>query len=197
MYGIYESGEVIAEFATPLTVRSNHPVFASDTLSLSRQVIRRTAQRWEIEARIVPLSSTANILFSNLITKGYSVAFDVVMPQNYGAILNRTASGSVTASGSINASVVTLSGLSGLLPSGTFIKFASHNKIYVTLEDRSGSGSVIIYPGLFAGLSGIAMTYKDDVLMKCLYDLDTTIGMVYSDGILMDMGTIRLIEKPS
>lgn len=110
MYGIYESGAVIARFVAPLTVRTNHPVFASDTLSLSRQVIRRSAQRWEIEARIEPLTSSANDLLVNLITKGYSSSFDVVVPQNYGVVLKRTATGSATATGTLNSGSVTIAG---------------------------------------------------------------------------------------
>ena len=39
------------------------------------------------------------------------------------------------------------------------------------------------------------MTYADNVQMQCLYDTDVVSGMVYSDGILMDTGQIRLVEK--
>jgi hypothetical protein len=31
--------------------------------------------------------------------------------------------------------------------------------------------------------------------MSCLYDTTTVIGMAYTDGILMDIGSIRLVEK--
>jgi hypothetical protein len=35
----------------------------------------------------------------------------------------------------------------------------------------------------------------DDVQLSCLYDTDVVSGMVYSDGIQMDVGTVRLVEK--
>ena len=87
MFGIYEAGiGVIAKFTAPLTVKSNHPVFASDTLSLKRQVVRRPAQRWEISTNIEPLSFGAQDLLVNLVSKGESEAITVLMPQNYGAM---------------------------------------------------------------------------------------------------------------
>ena len=59
----------------------------------------------------------------------------------------------------------------------------------------TGTPSTIsIFPTLVAAASGV-MNYKDDVQMQCLYDTDVVSGMVYSDGILMDNGQIRLLEK--
>jgi hypothetical protein len=52
-----------------------------------------------------------------------------------------------------------------------------------------------IFPSLMTAVSATAFTYKDDVIMSALYDTEVTRGMVFSDGILMDMGTVTLIEK--
>jgi len=54
MYGIYDTStsKVIAEFVSPITVRSNQPVFISDTLSLKRSAYKRATQRWEIETKL-------------------------------------------------------------------------------------------------------------------------------------------------
>ena len=123
MYGIYENGEVIAQFTAPLTVRSNQPVFVSDTLSLKRFISRRSAQRWEIDAGLEPLMNDAQDLMVNLVTKGYSEAVTIIVPQNYGVVKARTAIGTATASGTIGSGQVSVSGLSGLIPKGTFIKF--------------------------------------------------------------------------
>jgi hypothetical protein len=194
MYGIYVSGSVIAKFVTPMTVRSNHPVFASDTLSLSRQISRRAAQRWEIETQLEPLSQTANELFVDIVTKGYSEAVTIITPQNYGVISKRTRTDPATATGTLGAGSVTISGGSGLIPKGTFVKFANHTKVYMTTTERDGPGTVSIYPNLISGVSAQTMTCGDDVIMTCLYDLDTISGMVYTDGILMDMGTVKLVE---
>src|SRR5210317_1465712 len=109
MYGIYDtaSQQTIARFAAPMTVRSNKPVFVSDTLSLSRKVSARSAQRWEIETRLEPLSATANELFTDLVTSGHFSTTKVLMPQNYGVIENLASTSSVT-SGSHNAGASTI-----------------------------------------------------------------------------------------
>ena len=199
-YGIYDGTSVIAQFVAPLTVRSNHPVFASDTLSLSRRASRRTAQRWEIESRLEPLSATAQELFVSLVTKGYASAVSVVTPQNYGAIKARVP-GSLTprASGTAGTNIVTVTNSDNYIPKGTFIKFSNHTKIYLTTNNLSNNGSLGIYPDLKTTVNGLTpdfhtFVWQDLVLMTCYYDLDTVLGMSYSDGILMDVGSVKLVE---
>jgi hypothetical protein len=196
MYGIYEGGKVIARFVAPLSITSNQPVSVSDTLSLKRQINRRSAQRWEISSNLEPLSYDANTLFANLISKGLYNTVTVLVPQNFGAKFKKTATASITAIGAANSTQVTISGLtSGIIPTGTFVKFANHSKIYLTTSDTTNAGTMNIFPALRLAVSGTSVTYQDDVIMNCLYDTDTTIGMSYSDGILMDMGTVKLIEQ--
>jgi hypothetical protein len=195
MYGIYENGEVIAQFTAPLTIRSNQPVFVSDTLSLKRFISRRSAQRWEIDAGLEPLTTDAQDLMVNLVTKGYSETVTVIVPQNYGVIKARTATGTPVVSGVAGASqVVISSGLSGLIPKGTFVKFSNHSKVYMTTSNLVGNGVLTLFPALVSNVTG-NMTYNDNVQMQCLYDTDVVTGMVYSDGILMDTGQIKLLEK--
>jgi hypothetical protein len=195
MYGIYEGGVIIAQFAAPLTVRSSQAVFASDTLSLKRDVTKRPGQRWEVDTRLIPLSFGAGDLFSHMIEKGHSEIVQIVTPQNYGAKQRLTTTGIVTGTGSAGVDLITVAGNSGLIPKGTFIKFDNHTKVYLTLADRSGDGTLKIYPRLKTAVSATSFLYADNVIMSCLYDLDTIIGMSYSDGILMDVGTIKLVEK--
>jgi hypothetical protein len=201
MYGIYESGAVIAKFTAPLSVTSNQPIFVSDTLSLKRQITKRAAQRWEVSTGIEPLSSTAQDLFVNLISKGYSDVVTILMPQNAGAMsLARLNGGSPVATAGAGASQVSVTGFSGIIPKGVFIKFDSHNKIYlatstVTATSSANTYTLNIYPTLRSGVAGSSVTYRADVIMNCLYDTDVALGMTYSDGILMDLGTVKLVEK--
>jgi hypothetical protein len=198
MYGIYDNGEVIARFVAPLTIRSNQPVFTSDTLSLKRFISRRSAQRWEIDTSLEPLVYDAQDLMVNLVTKGYSETVTVIVPQNYGAVKAKTAIGTATATGVAGSSTVTISGLVGLLPKGTFVKFSNHSKVYMTTTNvtfvTGVNNTISVFPALVASATG-TMTYSDDVQMQCLYDTDVVSGMVYSDGILMDPGQVRLVEK--
>jgi hypothetical protein len=52
-----------------------------------------------------------------------------------------------------------------------------------------------IYPQLRKNVAQTTVIkYQDDVIINLKYDTDTVIGMVYEDGMLMDNGTIKLIE---
>lgn len=194
-YGIFDNGEVIAQFVAPITLKSNRPVFVSDTLSLKRQVTKRAAQRWEIETQLEPLSSGGNKLLVNLVTKGYSETLQIITPQSVGVVYARTSTSSPIATASAGASAVNVSSNANLIPKGTFIKFSNHSKVYMTTSDLTGTGSVGIYPELIVAVSNTSFTHRDDVIMTCVYDTDTVSGMTYSDGILMDVGTVRLLEK--
>jgi len=195
MYGIYDGGQVIAQFAAPLTVRSNVPVFQSDTLSLRRFTTKRAAQRWEIESNLEPLTFGAQALFAHLVQKGLHDTLQVIVPQNYGVIKARTATVSpVTATGSLGATQVTVDGNTGLIPKGTFLKFANGGKVYMATSDLTGNGVLNIYPQLKVAVSGTNMYHLDDVVMTCYYDVGTVQGMAYTDGIMMDVGSVKLVE---
>ena len=195
MYGIYEDGRVIAKFIAPLGVKSNNPIKVSDTLSLKRQISRGTAQRWEIETAVEYLSHGAEDLFVNLVINGYSENITVLMPQNYGASLRNTTTVNPNAAASAGSNVIAVTGNDGTIPKGTFIRFSGvDTKVYMVTEDLTGDGNMYIYPNLRLDLNG-TFTHRKDVLMLGLYDTDTVIGMTYTDGILMDIGTIRIVEK--
>ena len=195
MYGILKNGELIATFAAPLTVRNNRPVFASDSLNLKRNINVRPAQRWEIQSNLVPLSADANELFVAIALSDYYQTVEVKMPQNTGSVHNRvTTENTSYASGSLNGTTVSVT-TAGTIPPGTFIRFGNHSKIYLTKTKRVGTGTVEVYPPLQSSVVNQVLFWQDDVVMPCLVDLDTTLGMVYTDGVLMDLGSIKLIEK--
>lgn len=199
-YGIYndQGTALIARFTTPLIIRSNQPVFVSDTLSLKRQVTIQSAQRWEIETGLEPLSTTANELFVNLVTKAYHQPVKVFFPQNF-SVWNKNTSPEGEGiplhrgSGSIYTNQITVIENTGLIPAGTFLKFSNHSKIYMTTQDLTGNGTVNLFPNLRSSL--VNTTFNRVFSADFLYDTDVVSGMVYSDGILMDTGTVRLIER--
>lgn len=194
MYGIYEGGKVIGTFAAPLTIKSNQPEFGSDSMSLRRSVQKRSGQRWEISAAIQPESSDANELAAYLIQKGHTSKINILMPQNVGARMKKQTGTPTLASGNANATSVSCSS-SAVIPRGTFIKFGNHSKIYMTTATKTSGGNTLdIYPPLRVSVSNTPFTWQDDVIMTAYIEMDTTIGMVYSDGILMDMGTMKFVE---
>lgn len=195
MYGIYENSAVIARFTAPLTVRSNRPVLSGDALSLKRFTSTGTAQRWEIECGLEPLSHKAGALMVHLTTKGYNEHFTITFPQNYGVSKATRRGGAPVANGAVNTTSVNVTNHTGTIPSGTFIRFADHSKIYMTTTARVGSGPVTVFPPLRKTLGvDTAFNYTNDVYGNFYYDTDVVSGMVYTDGILMDLGTVRLVE---
>ena len=195
MYGIYDNGSVVAKFVAPMTIRSNHPVFVNDSLSLKRHVAQRPAQRWEITSRLEPVSTTSNDLFTIMVTRGYSQTVQVVVPQNYGVVKARTGTGVLLATGTVDETFISISGLTGLIPKGTFFKFTGGNKIYMTTADRDGAGVVNIYPAMVESFTSTAIQWEEDVIMNCTFDTNVVSGMTFTDGILMDLGNITFIER--
>ena len=195
MYGIFEDGIVIAKFTTPMVFRSVQVSFGGDALSLVRWSQRYAAPRWELTTGLEPLSSGANKLYVHLVTKGDSTPFTIKTPQNYGVILTRTATSEVFASGNKDSTTVALTGLNGLIPAGTMVKFNNHDKVYMTVTAINSAGNVTITPPLRKDVSATKMFYRDDVIMKVTYDIDVVAGMVYSDGILMSAGQVKMIES--
>jgi hypothetical protein len=261
-YGILNGTEMIAKFIVPLTVKSNQPVFSSDTLSLSRVSVKRNVQRWEIDANLEPLVGTANDLFAHLVTKGSSESFKIKMPQNYGAQLqiekpleikaslvgnsftvvspsvfnfdsvllkNIIGVGQITSVdpilrtltvpnlipgipshsaarsyyiesettltvGIASAGAVALpivSNVNKKLPAGTFVTFTGDLKVYMV---TSHTTTLNIFPALRLPIAATTVVYFTDVEMTVKYDTDVISGMVYSDGILMTTGQVKLIE---
>lgn len=195
-YGIFENGAVIAQFVVPMTMKSNSPIFTSDTLSLKRKVGRRTAQRWEIESKLEPLTTGANDLFAHLVVNGHSETMQCIVPQNIGVIKARTSTSTPTATGAVGTNILAVTGNGGVIPRGTFIRFANHSKIYMLTAPLVGSGNMQIFPTLRVAVNAVSFNHRDNVIMNCLYDTDTISGMVFdNDGLLMDVGTVKLIER--
>jgi len=208
IYGIWEgslaAGCVIAPFVTPMSVTSNQPVFISDTLSLKRTTFSRTAQRWEISTNLFPQILDANQLFVNMVTKGRTGILTVLMPQNYAVTQKRkSVSALINATGVKGTSSITVSNFDAgkLIPMGSFIQFTgnnAHKKVYMTTADfgLTAATTMSIYPSLRMDVSlGTTFSFKDDILMPCSYDTDTVIGMTYTDGIMMNPGTVKLVER--
>ena len=195
-YGVLDSGNVIARFVVPMTMRPNEPIFASDAISLKRYTARRNVQRWELETKLEPLTSGANDLFSLLVVAGHTDIVQIVVPQNIGVQMARTSTSTPTATGVAGANSITVASNTGIIARGTFIKFANHNKIYMLKAAINGNGAVGIYPNLVQAVpAGTVFQHRDDVIMNTTIDTDTILGMVFEDGLIQDLGTLKFIES--
>jgi hypothetical protein len=193
------------DIVAPFRLSSNEPVFSADAVNLRVRRVRQGSQRWEMEFKVVMTDATNT--FADMITTFHD-AVTLEMPQ-----LN--VRGEVISSGTSTGAITTSSGgepagddtiaISGLVTGttinkGRFIKFSSHDKIYMVTETVTGDGSdfLKIYPSLRQTItSGDQVLYRDDVdaiTFTAYRDISNVQGITYTDGILSDLGTINLIE---
>ena len=194
MFGILVDGAVIAKYSTPMSVTSNRPVFVSDALNLKRYTESLYSQRWEIETVLEPLSTThANKLMTEIVTKGHSSPGKAIFPQNVAVRhLRKNTTTLVGAVGTMGTNTLSLPD-SELIPAGTFVQLSNHSKIYMVTADYT-TGDMQIYPNLVEDVVG-DLQCDDAIEFDFYFETTTVRGMVYMDGILMDMGTIKLVEK--
>ena len=197
MYGIHVDGAVVAAVAAPTAVGSNVRLSMTDAMSLQRWASLMTSQRWEVETALVPLSYDGQVPFAEIVARGLSVPVELVMPQNYAVIKKRSGSAArilLNNAGVKGGTTVELPAYSGFIPKGTFVRFGNGTKVYMTVNDLEGPGYLEVFPPLRTDLDATYMYHRDDVLMTCLLDIDTVQGMQYSDGILMSVAKIKMVE---
>ena len=203
-YGILKSvtntgsdADLLIKFSTPLSVISNQPAFASDSMSLRRVVSGQQVQRWEIEANLSPSNDSADFLVHS-VDKGYSGIVHIRMPQVFRPASQKTPVVALTASAAaVGATTINATGFGTgqNMAKGEFISFGSSPKVYlVTISGTEGSG-VGIYPPLVSAVTGgTTINIGDRVTMYARYDTNTQLGIRYSDGIMSDPGSVKFIE---
>ena len=141
------------EYATPLTITSNNRELTTETLSLKTQVNSGTAQRFEMRITLEPDNgdnkSGARIL-AHRASHGRSVAFSIPMPQwptttedlddvldtfvlRTPTTVDHEAGVRVLSVGSNDIGASSTDDV--FIPTGRFIRFANHSKIYTLTED--------------------------------------------------------------
>ena len=197
MYGLLVDGAIAAEFVAPLDLISNQPVSSEDGLSLQRVTTESPNQRWELTARLEPKSWDANDLYVHFAPKGRSSPYRIRVPQNTGVIAGTTSKSKLhTVTGTQFSSTLTLKDWTGDLPAGAMVTFNNHTKVYMLTKGlKTGSTSMSIYPKLRLAMTNVGFKYADDVEMDAWLDTDGVRGMRYTDGILMDLGSLKFVEK--
>ncbi len=200
----FEGSPIVA----PLTIESNEPIFSADTVNLKQQRVSQGAQRWELSFQIQTKDNEEELLVG--MVTGVSASKSMDMPQlnsvmKKSTVTNRGNVRAVALRGSTSVSVSFSQ--ARLLAKGNFIQFTDHSKVYLvtsdvtTLADVSNVAqavSVPIYPALTVDLPTSAYLHhsKSPILAQISYyrDLETLQGIIYEDGVLVNPGTIRLLE---
>jgi hypothetical protein len=192
--GEIDDSSVGIVFSTPLTISSNQPILAADTISLKRKTMGQRAQRWEIVTNVCPTVGSNEYLLQSVIN-GHDKSFRVRMPQ----IPNSKYSNAV-----LSVLVEALKGgvdifytpeTTGDLIAGEFINFANHKKVYLVTSVDQEANAITIFPPLLANVdAGELISHGDSTILHVKNETSTVLGMTFVDGLLMDPGTITLIE---
>ena len=187
--------ELSAVFASPLAVRSNQPIFAGDTISLRRKTSTQSAQRWEIDANLVPTNNSNNFLIHS-VRYGYHGVFGIRMPQTPKVLLSPGQAAIAVDAVPGSATIELDWTISGSLVPGEFINIGVDPKVYIVLGLVDNNPDIVeIFPPLQQLASvGALIKHGYEVTMQSKFDTGSAIGMVFVDGILMDPGSIKIIE---
>ena len=189
----------------PISFQSNRPVQISESFSLKLLKTTFGAQRYELDFRVKMSgrSREAVNFLRDAIVSDVSIS-EMEMPQMPGLDspthtdyikLRPTSVGSET----INVNNESRTGTSILLQKGTFVRLSNHSKIYILTSDLlQNSTTVGIFPKLrVALLSSHTMLHPGSAVKPNLVfhrSRDTLSGVQFSDGQLIDPGSIRLVE---
>lgn len=186
-----------ADILAPLSIRSNEPTFETTSVSLTTQRASQGAQRWELYFSVATSDATEAEMLVGVITDIHTAA-TMVMPQLPSVARNNTigTSRAIVASASAGATSVRINN-DGVLSEGTFIKFSNHDKLYmVTADATSGTNCTVgIYPAL---RTAVTTSHKfltgSSATITYYRDIDSMMGLTFTDGLLSNPGTISLVE---
>ena len=195
----YQGAEILA----PITISSNEPHFDMTTVSLKTQRASQDHQRWELSFNVLSDQDKAAELFLSTIVN-FDTSDTMIMPQlvkeGNTNTLSITNVGAPAVAGASSVSINNSISQIGVLPKGSFIKFANHSKVYITTNTFTLTGSTTsqtlnIYPNLISGIpNGTNLLTGDSCVISYFKSIDNQMGITYTDGILSNIGTINLIE---
>ena len=160
MSGTYPASPIFASVG----FKSVYYNLSSQSLSGRTQVRNIGGQRFEFSASYSRLlrSEFTPVLAFVMSQSGMAETFSIVLPEI--SSTSGTATGTVRTNGTspIGDKTIAVDGFTGLLKAGDVIKFASHSKVYMVTQDRSGAGDLSIEPGLEAVVANdTVITYND------------------------------------
>jgi len=160
MSGTYPASPIFASVG----FKSVYYNLSSQSLSGRTQVRNIGGQRFEFSASYSRLlrSEFTPVLAFVMSQRGMAETFSIVLPEI--SSTSGTATGTVRTNGTspIGDKTIAVDGFTGLLKAGDVIKFASHSKVYMVTQDRSGAGDLSIEPGLEAAVANdTVITYND------------------------------------
>lgn len=160
-----------------INIESKHNNVKSETVSGRMQVRTLGGQRWSFTAKYNPMTRTEfNPVYAFVISQqGMLGTFTIVPPVIGNSSGDVSGTALVNATTAAGATSVAMDGITGTIKAGDFIKFASHNKVYMVTADRAGAGAMTIEPPLVSGVTdNEAITYASvPFTMRLANDIQT------------------------
>lgn len=185
------------EIQTPVVVETDELLFANDTISMKQDRIKGTSQRWRVSFSLIPHDDpTDDGVAFGLRLLAQTTPQTMPFPQFHPglpSVLNFTTKGNVVA----GISSITLAGDASSLKAGRMVKFSNHSKVYMVLTTApSGSDTTVtFYPSLQSNVPNSSlMSAGSGVTFRYLIDLDMRPGITIEDGVIVNQGTISLVE---
>jgi hypothetical protein len=150
---------------TSLGIKSIQNTIISKSVSGKKLARQIDGQRWAFTIQIITAkrSDVYGELMAFIVKqRSGKENFTIVPPEIEDA--RGTASGTPNGTASAGATSITLAGTgTGTLKSGDFIKFASHDKVYMVVADQSdiSTGSLTIEPPLTTAITNSDITYDN------------------------------------
>lgn len=198
-YGILNSAtntgidsELKCIFATPLTIKSNQPAYAQDSMSLRHKAGSQGVQRWEITTNISQTSNPVGFLTHSVIN-GHAIPFYVRMPQ-LPSITPTTAAITLNGAHAAGAGTINILGASVMVP-GEFITIGTDPKVYLVTTTGSAGTNIGIMPPLRRSQTGVSIATGAKVTMSGYYDTSVGLGITFTDGMLADQGSVIILEN--
>jgi hypothetical protein len=168
-----------------LGIKSIQNTIISKSVSGKKLARQIDGQRWGFTARIITAkrSDVYGELMAFIVKqRSGKENFTIIPPEVEDA--RGTASGTPNGTASAGATSITLGGTgTGTLKAGDFIKFASHDKVYMVVSDQSdiSTGSLTIEPPLTTAVSSSDITYDNVPFTVYLTNDIQEFGVVGSD----------------
>jgi hypothetical protein len=192
------NSELVNVFSTPLTITSNQPIAASESLNLKVISSGHAAQRWEISAAIAPTNETPESLIHSVLM-GYSTSFYIRMPQPFLMSDTPYYTGTPAVNATVARGATALQVKNGTLLAGQFVNFGTATKVYlVTSSVDAGGGlyNITVQPPLRAIVNAdTEIICGAKVKMRAIYSDDALLGVTYENGVLASAGTVKYKEK--
>ena len=168
-----------------LGIKSIQNTIISKSVSGKKLARQIDGQRWGFTARVITAkrSDVYGELMAFIVKqRSGKENFTIVPPEVEDA--RGTASGTPNGTASAGATSITLAGTgTGTLKAGDFIKFASHDKVYMVVADQSdiSTGTLTIEPPLTTAITNSDITYDNVPFTVHLTNDIQEFGVVGSD----------------